>query len=289
MITPYYQKGGVTIYNGDLRDVCPILEEPGIVLCDDPYSKHVHGKSRAGSRALGGSKSARSETAKANISRAVDFGFEHLTATLRRFIAKESARLASRWVLHFSDTESSHLWRLSLQARGLDYARTAFWRKIGASPQFTGRMPAVALEAITICHRPEVKGGMRWNGGGKHGWYEQDFADTEIDLLYNVPIVLERKGQAGEARVHTTQKPEALMIQIVEDFSDPGEMIYDFTAGAMTTAIGALRAEGGPRRATCIEIKEEYCEVGAKRIEAEFSGIGYTRAEKRGQGRLFHG
>ena len=34
---PYYQNGGITIYHGDCREVCPLLPSVGMVVTDPPY------------------------------------------------------------------------------------------------------------------------------------------------------------------------------------------------------------------------------------------------------------
>lgn len=282
-MNPYYQRGGVTLYHGDARDVLPTMEERGIVIFDPPYSEHTHSKSRAGSRGL--ERDGAGRTPPASFSRVAEFGFDHLSASDRRIFARHVARLAERWALAFSDTESSHLWRRSLSAIGLDYCRTGFWRKLDGTPQFTGDRPAVCAEAITIMH---PRGKKHWNGGGSHALWDEDFAPGET-LWWDVPIVLERGGsKIGEPRLHTTQKPEALMIALVSDFSDAGELVYDFTMGSGTTGIGCLRANGGPRRFVGIEREEKWIEKAAKRIDAELSGSTY-HAAARGQTALFGG
>lgn len=37
-MTPYFDRGGVTIYHGDCRDVLPSLDRVGLVLTDPPYA-----------------------------------------------------------------------------------------------------------------------------------------------------------------------------------------------------------------------------------------------------------
>jgi site-specific DNA-methyltransferase (adenine-specific) len=236
---PYYDDAGVTIYHGDCREVLPTLGPVEHVITDPPYSEHVHAKSRAGARVLAADGHA------ASFSRAADFGFEAMTEALRIEVARNVHHLVRRWVLVFSDVESSHLWRDRLTQTGLDYCRTGAWVKVGATPQFTGDRPAAGFEAITICH---PKGKKRWNGGGSHA-------------VWSVPIVLNRGG--NDPRLHTTQKPEALMLSLVSLFSDDGETILDPFMGSGTTLAAAKRIG---RRAIGIERDERYCEVAAKRL-----------------------
>jgi hypothetical protein len=244
-MTPYYQDAQVTLYHGDCRDVLPTLEPVDHAIFDPPYSEYVHAKSRrGGSDAPPNDGSGR--PVKSSFSRVKEFGFEALESVVRLEVALEIARLVRRWVLVFSDVESSHLWRQDLSvAAGLDYCRTGAWVKIGATPQFTGDRPAAGFEAITICH---PKGRKRWHGGGQHAVWQH-------------AIVLNRSHQ--DPRLHTTQKPEPLMVQLVSLFTDPGETILDAFAGSGTT-LAAAKRKG--RRAIGIEAKEEYCAVICRRL-----------------------
>lgn len=244
-LRPYYQDGSVTLYHGDCRDVLAefvIASGVGVdhVITDPPYSEHVHSRSRRGGEGLSVDGSGR--PASCSFSRVKEFGFEAMTDELRAFCGQVFGELAQRWTLVFSDVEMSHLWRRDIAA---DFVRTMFWRKLGGTPQFTGDRPAVACEAITACHAPGRK---RWNGGGKHGFYE-------------VPIVLNRGG--NDPRLHTTQKPLELMQQLIADFTDPYEVILDPFAGSGTT--GAAAKQLG-RRAILVERDERYCEVAANRL-----------------------
>ena len=87
-------------------------------------------------------------------------------------------------------------------------------------------------------------GGKRWNGGGRRAFYECPRV-TDAD------------------RVHPTQKPEALIMALVHDFSEAGELILDPYAGSCTTLAAAKRLG---RRAIGIEGREDYCAAAAKRL-----------------------
>jgi site-specific DNA-methyltransferase (adenine-specific) len=244
MTAPYYQDDLVTLYHAKAEDVLPSLDGWDHFIADPPYSEHVHGAAR--SRVMRAND--RGGRYGADLRRNVDLGFEHLTDELRTFLAEQAAR-TRRWVLVFSDTESAHLWVESLEDAGLDYVRGGAWIKRGSTPQFSGDRPATGFEAITIAH---AKGRKRWNGGGSHA-------------VWDVPIVLNRARAEKSERVHPTQKPLPLMEQLVAQFTDPGELIVDPTAGSCTTGLAAKRLQ---RRAVLIERDERHCESGAKRLEA---------------------
>lgn len=243
-MTPYYEDEAVTLYLGDCRDVFVELPPVDHVITDPPYSDYVHSKSRRGGTdapKLDGS----GRVVPASFSREKYFGFTAMTDVLRVHVAGQIQRLCQRWALVFSDVETSYLWRQHLQARGMDYCRTGAWVKVGATPQFTGDRPATGFEAITICH---PKGRKSWNGGGAHA-------------VWSHPIVLNRSG--NDPRLHTTQKPEPLMVELVNLFTDAGETILDPFAGSGTTLAAAKRLG---RKAIGIEISEAYCEVAARRL-----------------------
>lgn len=267
------------IVEGDCLDVLAELPDRSVthVITDPPYSEHVHSKSRAGARKTP-LKDGNGRLSRCAISREVDFGFDHITQEQREAFADECARLASRWALVFSDTESSHLWRGALTSAGLDYCRTAIWVKQCATPQFTGDRPAVGHESITIvgyedliCVHP--KGRKRWNGGGKRG-------------VYIHPIVLGSHINAGnDIRINETQKPLSLMMDLVRDFTDLGDIVLDAYAGSATTGVACLRLG---RRFIGIEKRAEQVANARERLEAESAGL-TLKAKRAGQVSLFGG
>lgn len=235
---PYYEDDAATIYHGDCLDVLPHVAPVDVALFDPPYSQHVHSKSMRGASGW-----------KGGISESRELGFDALKPEVMAAVAEWCAHFVPRWTAAFSDTESAHLWRESLcKDDGLEYVRTLFWHKVGGAPQFTGDRPAVACEAITLCH---PHGRKKWNGGGKAG-------------IYSVPIVLNRGASATEWRCHTTQKPEELMSQLITDFTNSGETVIDMFMGSGTTLVAAKRLG---RKAIGIELSEKYCEVAAKRLQ----------------------
>ena len=254
-LRPYYEHNGMVIIHGDCRDVLPQIESVDHVITDPPYSEYVHSKSRQGSRPLSGSVLGGRFSAPANFRREKEFGFDAIDEATRTQIGQWCATSVDRWVLVFSDVESTQLWRMALCEceGGLDYCRTGAWVKIGATPQFTGDRPATAFEAITICHQ---KGRKRWNGGGSHA-------------VWSFPIVLNRGGH--DPRLHTTQKPEPLLVELVRLFTDNDDTICDPFMGSGTTLAAAKRLG---RKAIGIERKEKYCEIAAKRLRQEALPLG---------------
>lgn len=246
-MTPYYEHGGITIYHGDCRDVLPQLASVDVAMMDPPYSAWTHEKQWIGA-ALTADGQPRVSTAHKSL------GFEPLSAALRGRVCVEMNRLCGRWFLTFSDIESVYEWRRDIITSGLEYVRTCMWDKVDGAPQFTGDRPAAGAEAI-ICAHP--KGKKAWNGGGKRGVYRHRV-----------------NGESG-AKPHPSTKPEALMMELVADFTMPDELILDAFMGSGTTLVAAKRLG---RQAIGIEIDEHYCEIAARRLSQEVLPLGDSPA-----------
>lgn len=208
----------------------PSLDDKSVdhIIADAPYSEHVHAKHRVAQKQdndLPARHRIGSGETKRRISQAKDIEFEHITTDVIEACADQFERLTRRWVLVFCDVESSHLWAGALRSSGLQYIRTMAWQKLGGTPQFTGDRPGTAFESIVVAHRPGKK---HWNGGGKAGWYA-------------VPTAMDRDGSGLDERMHTTQKPVALMEALIRDFTNPGELVCDPFAGSGTTLLAAMR------------------------------------------------
>lgn len=246
-MTPFYEDEAVRLFHGDCREILPQLEPVDHVITDAPYSPYVHAKSRRGGSDAPPTDG-RGRRSRANISRVKEFGFEAIDDETRIVVSREFSRLARRWVLAFSDVESTGEWRAALtMPKRLEYVRTGAWLKRGATPQFTGDRPASGFEAITICH---PKGRKRWNGGGRHAIWEH-------------AIVLNRSHD--DPRLHTTQKPEPLLRDLVLDFTDLGDVVLDAFAGSGTTGAACKRLG---RKAILIEGNRSCCEVIAQRCSS---------------------
>lgn len=193
------------------------------VITDPPYDEHTHKAGRRGETTFSGDAG----NGGASLSRARALGFDALKPEQMIELGAQFARISKRWIAVFCSIEmigdsakdNGCGWRASLERSGLQYIRTAAWHKLGSTPQFTGDRPAQAIEAVVLAH---PRGRKRWNGGGKHGFYE-------------FPIVLNRG--SATPRLHTTQKPLELMLSIVEDFTDPGDVVLDPFSGSGTTGL----------------------------------------------------
>ena len=73
------------------------------------------------------------------------------------------------------------------------------------------------------------------------------------------------KFRSVENPVHPTQKPVELMEYLIRTYSQPGEIVLDFTMGSGTTGVAAGRS--GRRFIGC-ELKPEYAACAVKNLKA---------------------
>lgn len=239
--------GNATLYLGDCLEILPALEKVDAVITDPPYSSHTHEKQRTGSVMpdVHGSAVSGRRVGRACLSRYRDLGFEKLDTSTAFLVARYCAAIVSRWCLVFTDAENQRLWQRAWERAGIQHVRVGAWVKRNCTPQFTGDRPGTGFEAIEIAH---PAGRKRWNGGGRPAIWEH-------------AIVLNRH---GVERQHTTQKPLGLMADLVNEFTDQGEIILDPFMGSGTTGVACMNLG---RKFVGIEISEKYFEIACERID----------------------
>jgi hypothetical protein len=216
----------------DCRDVLPMMPERSVhhVINDPPFSRHVHalqrrvmtGPHRRFARQRGGTAKDLKYYGNPVVQ---DLGFAHLAASLRSLCGAEFARVTRRWIIVKSDMEGVTDWKRVLTRCGdARWVRFGVWWKDGAQPQLSGDRPGQGTEGLAIAHAAGQR--MRWNGGGKHARWKH-------------AIATDRNG-TGE-RVHTTQTPVSLWIELLEDFTDEGELVLDPFCGSGSLGVACVR------------------------------------------------
>lgn len=256
------------IIQGKLENVLPLLGDHSVdsTITDPPYAGNVHTLQR---RIIGRDRVKNWRQPKRAV-KEIKLGFESLTDELRELAAGHIGRVTRRFALAFSDAESCHLWKEALQRASMDHIREGDWVKLNAQPNLTGRVPAVGAESIQISRsyqeylklnavgfdKIEIARGpvkKSWNGGGH-------------PAIWFYPIVDGRKGK----RIHTTEKPLGLMKELVQDFTNPGELVLDCFAGSGTTGAACIQLG---RRFIGIEKNAAYARAAKKRLKAEVEGV----------------
>lgn len=233
---PYFSQDGVTIYHGACVDVLAEMEarSVGIIVTDPPYTESTHKGARTNKGRVGRTG------VKGSCAHQIDFASIDVDSLMLAFDAM--GRVARRWLIataayqHVAEIEAN-------PPRGLRWARCGVWTKIAPTPQLTSDRPGVGWEAIAMLHAADGER-MRWNGGGRAAVYHC---------------------QAEMRGVYPTQKPEALIQRLLADFADPGDDVLDPFMGSGTTLLCAWKRG---HKATGCDVREEACEIAAKRIEA---------------------
>jgi len=146
-------------------------------------------------------------------------------------------RVSRGWVIAFCSLEMYGDYK---RAAGDKYVRAGFWRRPNGVPQFSGDRPGQPGEGIAICH---VGGKKKWNGGGRHGFWTANIQQSD--------------------RVHPTEKPVGLMMELVADFTNQNDIILDPFCGSGTTCVAAKQLG---RRYIGIEIDEGYYDIARDRL-----------------------
>ncbi len=233
------------VFNFAIEDVGIAEETVDCAFTDPPYDDRTQSNVRRGHQ---------TDTA---ISEPVAIDFDPATAARRATWAAWLAAAVRRWVGVFSDHESSMEWAGALERSGFGmvYVRPALWIRTGheivenhkpvksGAPQFTGDRPAAGHEVIVLAHKGRR---MRWNGRGR-------------TAIYTAPIV------PRSQRIHKTQKPVSLMVQLLKDFCEPGETVVDPFIGSGTTGVAAKQLG---LRSIGIELSSKYADYARRRIAA---------------------
>ena len=223
---PYYDHAGIQIWLGDCRDILPSLRAD-VVISDPPYGDGDTHKGHLSTVTLRNGELAGQV-----------LGFAGISEAAMVDLAELWCRTVPRWVVFTCE------WKYCAALdRAGSLVRMGIWRKPDGAPQFTGDRPGMGWEAVAICHRPGKK---RWNGGGRHAFWEYP------------------KGQNQTG--HPTGKPLGLILDFVRDFSEEGETVLDPFMGSGTTLVAA---QSLGRRAIGIEIEEKYCRIAVERLRQQ--------------------
>jgi site-specific DNA-methyltransferase (adenine-specific) len=225
---------GVEVWMGDCREVVPMVGRVDHVITDPPYEAIMHAAKTSAARRI--------RTDGRDKIKALEFSSIDL---IRDEIARLMASASNGWALVFCAPEGVGRWADVFNSTTAKYKRACVWIKPDSTPQLNGQGPAMGAENFVAVWCGA--GCARWNGGGKRGVYTH---------LTNPP---DRHGE------HPTEKPIRLMLDLVRDFTQPGELILDPFLGSGTTGCAAVRAG---RRFIGIEKDPRWFELSIRRIRA---------------------
>lgn len=234
-------------------DFIQSARHPDHVITDPPFNERAHANGRSG------------DSEEVHV--AHDKGFDALNPMC---FAEDLLYETWRWCLCFCAVEDFAVYRQAARiAYGDDaWIRGCIWVKDNPAPQMSGDRPGMWGEGIATMHNRArgLDGNLiepvRWNSGGKAG-------------VYNYPVT------NGEH--HPCEKPVPLLEEIIKDFTDPGDLIFDPFAGSGTTGVACIRT--GRNFVGC-EKDEEHYDTAMQRLLAEEKGVTPSEQEV-GQDTIF--
>jgi len=214
-----------------------------VVITDPPYEDEAHTlqrRQKGASTRPGGNQEFR-EVREAALT------FAAISAGDRVAVAAQAARITKQRALAFCQAEAIGAWREAFDAADMPYRRSLVWCKPDAMPSLHGRWPGQATESIVLAQHRSAKS---CPIGGKAKWYESS---------------RDHRGR-GAVSPHPTTKPLELMLAIVADFTEPGDLVCDPFAGSGTTGVACLRLG---RRFLGWELSPEYHAIALRRLRGE--------------------
>lgn len=226
---------GVEIWMGDFREILPhSVKQCDHLITDCPYEQRSHDATGGIRRADG------IEPPKPLSFMGVDL--------LREDLVVRAKIICKGWMLCFCTTEGVAIWRDEIERQGLKYKTPMIWVKPDAMPKFNGQGPSHGHECIVSAWCGT--GYSSWNGGGRRGVFTH---------LVN-PV-----GRDGR---HSTEKPLALMCELISLFTNAGDLVCDPCLGSGTTALACIKL--GRRFVGC-EIDPVYYAIAKDRITRALS------------------
>ena len=230
---PYFERDGITIYHGDCREILPTIatESVGLVLTDPPYGINLD--TANAKRGRGGPVRAKGAPERS---------------------PKQKPVPASDYAPVHGDAEPYDPSPLLRFTRLIVFGGNHFANRLPESPSWLVWDKVANLRS----DRPL---GFNDNADAELIWTN---LGGPARILRHQWIGIMKGTERGEARVHPTQKPVALMRWLIGYYSQSGDLILDPYMGGGSTLVAA-RDTG--RRAIGIEIEERYCEITARRLD----------------------
>jgi len=151
----------------------------------------------------------------------------------------------------------------SLQDLGYWILNDVVWRKTNPMPNFRGRRFQNAHETMIWASRDQKAKGYTFNYESMKA--ANDDVQMRSDWLFPICNGGERLKDEDGAKVHPTQKPEALLARVLMSASKPGDVVLDPFFGTGTT--GAVARRLG-RHFIGIEREQAYIDAATARIDA---------------------
>ncbi len=151
----------------------------------------------------------------------------------------------------------------TLQDLGYWMLNDIVWRKANPMPNFRGKRFTNAHETLIWASRSQDAKSYTFNYEAMKAF--NDDLQMRSDWLLPICTGGERLKDEGGAKLHPTQKPEALLYRVLLASTNPGDVVLDPFSGTGTTAAVARRLG---RHFVGVERDPAYAEAARRRIDA---------------------
>ena len=161
-------------------------------------------------------------------------------------------------------------------------------RKAHAQKKWDGCIPSKEIfELMFACSKNQIIWGANYFTEylpkGYKGWIVWDkgqhgltMSDCELAFVSSQKptrvITINRVELLKDNTIHPTQKPEKLIVECLNRFTNENDLILDPFMGSFTTAVCAYKSG---RKFIGAELDKEYYELGQKRLEREMRQISF--------------
>jgi site-specific DNA-methyltransferase (adenine-specific) len=244
---PYYQDDhyGITIYNGDCREILPQLEPVDLVLTSPPYNMRT--------RIRNGEYTER-ETSEHFSKKYSDFHdaypideyYEVHKAIIDLLLKKSALVFYNIQIV----TGSKEAWFRLIGDFNKDIKDIAIWDKGHGQPAMHENVMNRGSELVIIFEQNATAG--------------RTFKKSYFNLGEMPDVWRDGRGGKGIYNEHTAVFSLKLVSRVLLGWSAPGQTILEPFMGTGTTIVAAKQLN---RKAIGIEIEEKYCEIAVKRLQ----------------------
>lgn len=246
MLTPYYDKNNVTIYNGDCLEVMKQFKDKSfdLVLTSPPYNMRTrirNGKYTTRENSENFSKKYSEFGDDLPIEQYFDF---------HKKVIKETLRLAKTVFVNFQIvTGSKEAWFRLIGEFGRNIKDIIVWDKGFGQPAMHGAVVNRGYELILILEEPATAG---------RAFANSVFGRGEMPDIWRIG-----RGGKGNVEGHSALFPEILAEKVINGWES--ELILDPFMGSGTTLVAAQKLN---KKSVGIEIIKNYCDLTIKRLES---------------------
>ena len=237
----YYQDEWVTIYHGDCREILPELPKVDLVLTDPPYQ------------------------VSNDADDIMDWSiFGKLIPHMKD----------GTGIFCFCGQATIDIFMLELREQGLTWLNTIVWHYDNTIPReklrfaisydpilfySKGKLKYFDCDSVRVSYKAieRLKNPVYKNG---KAWYPNPLGALRKDVWF-VPAITS-PAYTDEKLDHKWQKPEEVILPMIQATTKEGDLILDPFLGSGTTAYCAKKLN---RHCIGIEIEEKYCEIAANR------------------------